>query len=103
MVHRGGRILLLLLVGLQGLMRVHWDELRWRLLPDAHESELGHLCLWPTTSVWQLWLRMLHASVRADWTVALLLLRLEHLLARLLTIVGGVWRAAKLWRLELLI
>ena len=111
MVHRGGCILLLLLlkkgmsllVGRQGLVRVHWDELRRCLLPDAHDSELGHLCLWSTTSVWQLWLRMLHASVRSDRTVALLLLRLEHLLARLLAVVGGVWRAAKLRRLELLI
>ena len=97
MVHRCGRILLLLLkkgvgllVGWQGLVRVHWYELRWRLLPNAHHSKLGHICLM-SASVWQLWLLMLHASVRDDWTIALLL-RLEHLLARLLTIVGGVWR-----------
>ena len=85
-----------LLVGRQGLVRVHWYELRWRVLPDAHYSELGHI-----TSVWQLRLRMLHTSVRANWTVALLLW-LEHLLARLLTVVGGIGRAAKLRRLELL-
>ena len=46
---------------------------------------------------------MLQAGVGADWTVALLLLRYEHLLARLLAVIGGIGRTAKFGRLELLV